>query len=286
MELGLALAGGGIKAAAHIGVLKALEEEKIEIKCISGTSSGSIIATLYAIGFSADEIMNLFRKYCKQIQYVDFYSVFKLIIGIIFKRKIIVPGLNNGKKVEKIVRKYCEEKNIKNINEIKMPLIIPAVNLENGELNVFSSVKKRNNREWISDNILYIYDGDIAKIVTASCAYPGVFYPVEYNNNKFIDGGIRENIPWKELKSIGAEKVIASCFEEKLNKKCCNNFIEIISRALSFSNHELSNYELNGVDYLIKTKMDNIGLLDNSKVDFLYEEGYKNAKKQLNKIIK
>lgn len=286
MEFGLALAGGGVKAAAHIGVLKALEEEKIKIKYISGTSSGSIIATLYAIGFSSDDIMKLFRKYCKQIRYADYGSIFKLIFGLIFRRKIIIPGLNNGKKIEKIIKKYCEEKNIKNINDIKMPLIIPAVNLENGELSIFSSVKGRQNREWISDNILYINNGDISKIVTASCAYPGVFYPVECNSRKFIDGGIRENIPWKELKNIGAEKVIASCFEEKLNKKCCNNFIEIVSRALSFSNHELANYELNGVDYLIKTKIDNIGLLDNSKIDLLYEEGYKSAKKQLYKIIK
>ena len=71
MGIGLALSGGGVKGAAHIGVLKALEEEKIKIDYIAGTSSGSIVSTLYAAGFSPDEIYYIFKKYCKKIKYVD-----------------------------------------------------------------------------------------------------------------------------------------------------------------------------------------------------------------------
>lgn len=284
MGLGLALAGGGAKATAHIGVLQAIEEEKINIDYISGTSSGSIIATLYAIGYSPREIMILFKKYCNEIQYVDLISVLKLIGGLIFKRKVIVEGLNNGKKIEKILKKCFEEKNIRDINQIKMPLIIPTVSLKNGELIVFSSKKVPQHREWVSDNIKYINNGDIAKIVKASCAFPGVFYPVKYNGQSLIDGGIRENIPWKELKQLGADKVITSCFEEKLDKKCCSNFIEVIERALSFSSRELANYEIDGVDYIIKTKMENIGLLNSSKGDVLYEAGYKEAKKIIKEL--
>ena len=78
MNLGLVLSGGGVKGAAHIGVLQAIEEEKINIDYISGTSSGSIIATLYAIGYSPRDIMILFKRYCNEIQYVDLMSVLKL----------------------------------------------------------------------------------------------------------------------------------------------------------------------------------------------------------------
>ena len=62
MNLGLSLSGGGVKGAAHIGVIKALEEENIKIDCIAGTSSGSIVASLYAMGFCADEIYTLLKK--------------------------------------------------------------------------------------------------------------------------------------------------------------------------------------------------------------------------------
>ena len=65
MKKGICFAGGGVKGAAHIGVLKALEEENVEFNYIGGTSSGSIIACLYASGFKADEIYNIFKKYSK-----------------------------------------------------------------------------------------------------------------------------------------------------------------------------------------------------------------------------
>ena len=65
---GLCLIGGGIKAAAHIGALKAFEEANIKFDCVSGASSGSIIATMYALGYNSDEMWNMFKRYCKKIK--------------------------------------------------------------------------------------------------------------------------------------------------------------------------------------------------------------------------
>lgn len=89
MRVGLSLAGGGVKGAAHIGVLKALEEANIEFDFISGTSSGSIVATLYACGYQADEIYKLFKKYCKEIKYVDYKNIIKAIWGLLIKKKLL-----------------------------------------------------------------------------------------------------------------------------------------------------------------------------------------------------
>ena len=69
MKKGLCLAGGGVKGAAHIGAIKALEEANIKFDCVGGTSSGSIVACLYACGFSADEMYKIFKKYCKKINF-------------------------------------------------------------------------------------------------------------------------------------------------------------------------------------------------------------------------
>lgn len=274
---------GGVKGAAHIGVLKALEEEKIKIDYISGTSSGSIVATLYAVGYKPEEIYTLFQEYCKQIKYIEPKNIIKLICGIIFKREIIIDGLSAGKNIEKIVNKACNEKKIENINQIKMPLIIPSVDLYNGKVYIFSSQKSRTT---YSDEMQYIYDINIGKAVHASCSYPGVFSPCKYNDTKLIDGGIRENVPWKETRINGADKVISVVFEKNIKYKKNKNIIDVVSSSIDILSHELSNYELAGAQYLLTIKTEDVALLDFSKIKYLYNIGYQTTKKEISKIKK
>lgn len=283
MNKGICFSGGGVKGAAHIGVLKALEEEHIEFEYISGTSSGSIVASLYAIGYSSEDIYHLFKKYCKNIKYVDGINIVKAILGLILERKIIVDGLTNGNKIEKIIEEACCVKGIKNINQIKKNLIIPAVDLYTGEIYIFSS---KSNRAIYSNNMKYIYNCNLAKIVHASCSYPGVFSPCKYNHTKLIDGGIRENIPWKLTKLNGADKVISIIFEKEINtnKNKEKNIIDVVSSSIDLLSYELSNYELAGADYLLKIKTKNINLLDMNKIDYLYHLGYEVTKKKMKEI--
>lgn len=189
MNLGLALAGGGVKGAAHIGALKALEENNIKIDYIGGASSGSIVSSLYAAGFTPDEIYKIFKKYCRNIKYVDVKNVLKLIFGLIFTGRILIDGLNSGKAIEKLVTKMCDKKEIYNISDVKMPLAIPSVDMCNGKVMCFTSCNLRKN---FSDNTDFINDIPIGKAVRASCSYPVVFSPCSYEDTKLIDGGIRE----------------------------------------------------------------------------------------------
>ena len=129
---GLCLSGGGIKAAAHIGALKAFEEENLKFDCVSGASSGSIVATMYALGFNSDEMWKMFKEFAPKIKYFQWKNIIKLVLGIIFKREIIIDGLNSGKVIEKIINEICYKKNIYNISQIDMPLLISMVDLQKG----------------------------------------------------------------------------------------------------------------------------------------------------------
>ena len=283
MKKGLCLAGGGVKGAAHIGAIKAFEEENINFEYVGGTSSCSIVACLYAAGFSPDEIYNIFKKYCRKIKYVDILQIFKLIFGLLFTGRVIISGLNSGKQIEKLINKVCNEKNIYNITDIKRPLVIPSVDLCNGNVICFTSCNIENR---ISDEILFVNDIEIGRAVRGSCSYPVVFCPCKYKDTKLIDGGVRENVPWKELKDLGADKVINIIFDDDINETCSKNLVEVAGRSLSLIGRELSNYELEGTDYNVKIKSDKVGLLDMSKIDELYELGYRQTKMEINNIKK
>lgn len=281
MENGLCLAGGGVKGAAHIGVIKALEEENIEFKYIGGTSSGSIVACLYACGFTADEMYKIFQKYCKKIKYLDFFNIIKLIIGLIFTGNIIIDGLNSGKEIEKLIKRVCNKKEIYNIQDVNKIIAIPSVNLCNGKVICFTS---ECNKKIDLDNTVFVNDIEIGKAVRASCSYPVVFSPCKYKDIKLIDGGIRENVPWKELKRLGARKVLNITFEEETTNECDKNIIEVASSSIGLLSKELSSYELEGSDYTIKIKTNKIGLLDMKQIDKMYEEGYNETKRNIKEI--
>ncbi len=235
------------------------------------------------MGFNYKQILILFKKYSKKIKYIDKKNILKIIYGILIKRKIIINGLNSGEIIEEIINEVAREKNIKKIKDIKMPLLIPSVDIYTGEIYCFCS---KNIRSGLSDNIIFDSGIEIGKAVRTSCSYPLVFSPCRYKNTELIDGGIRENIPWKGLRDIGAEKVISIIFEKELDYNCCDNIIDVVGNSLEILSHELLNYEVKGTDYLLKIKTKNISLLDMKKIDELFEIGYKTTKSKIKEIKK
>ena len=107
MKIGLALSGGGIRGIAHAGVLKALEENGINIDIIGGTSAGSMVASLYAVGYKPDEIFECFRNNSNEILGKERFTFFRGVKKL-FSKKSIKNGFRNGEKIEKIKEELQE----------------------------------------------------------------------------------------------------------------------------------------------------------------------------------
>lgn len=276
MKIGLALAGGGIRGIAHAGVLKALEENNIKIEAIGGTSSGSMISALYAIGYTPDEIYELFKKYASTIVKLNSNIIRKEIKNFILKHKICSQGVNNGEFIEEIFNKKALEKGIKNINELKIPVVIPAVDMCTGEEYIFTSVKS-NKKNHISTI-------DIGKAVRASSSFPVIYEPMKYKDKLFSDGGILNNIPAKEVKALGVDKVISVKFDSnKIDDE--SNAVDIIVKITDMMSEKISDEDLEISDYVLTVPTDGTGILDIKKIDYCFISGYETAKKQIKEIL-
>ena len=208
MSIGVALAGGGLKGLAHIGALKALEELGIKIDFLSGTSSGSIFASFYAMGFSTDEIKERTIENYNILTQIKKRPIVKAGISYFTSGIAKIEGLVPGENIENLIKKVAKEKDIVNMNQIKIPYAIATVDTISTKECIFLS-KKFDLKD---DNIDYIYDAPIATATRASMSFPGIFTPCQYGKYNFIDGGTKDNLPVKILKDMGADKTIALSF--------------------------------------------------------------------------
>ena len=209
MSLGLALAGGGLKGLAHIGALKALEDLDVKIDYLSGTSSGSMFASFYAMGFEPEEIKEKTMKYYKTLVKIEKKPIFKAGFTYVTSGVAKVAGLIPGENIENLIKTVAKDKNIESMNDVKIPYAICTVDTISTKECIFLSQKF----DLKNDDIDYIYDAPIAKATRASMSFPGVYTPCQYGKYNFIDGGTKDNLPVKVLKDMGAEKTIALSFK-------------------------------------------------------------------------
>ena len=235
MKLGLALSGGGIRGAVHIGVLKAFEENNIKIDIIGGTSSGSLVAALYAMGYSPIHIYELFKRYGKEITNVGASSIINGVGGYIVNKKFNISGISDGKAIEELYNEFASRKNIFKMSDIKMPIVIPAIDIGDGKEYVFTNRKSKKSNK-IYDK--YITDIPIGSAVRASSSFPGVFCPYEYKKHIFLDGGTINNIPVDEVFAQGADRVITVKFEPiKINNQ--SNVMDIVLRTIDIMGNKI-----------------------------------------------
>ncbi|WP_337935730.1 patatin-like phospholipase family protein [Jutongia sp.] len=279
MKLGLALSGGGIRGIAHAGVLKALEENNIKIDAIGGTSSGSIIATLYAMGYSPYYIYILFKKYAKDLVNQNSISKVTSIGNFMANKKGNFQGFYTGEEIESGFNNIALRKGVKKISDIKMPIVIPTVDVQDSKKYIITNKIPEKS----SPNTEYINNIDIGKAIRASSSFPVVFSPCEYNKHRFLDGGILDNFPTTEVKKQGVDKTITVNFKaDDIDEN--SNIMDIVMRTIDIMGNKISEENISNSDMVLTIQTDKTGLLETEKLDECYKYGYRQTIEQIDKI--
>ena len=176
MKIGLALSGGGVRGAAHIGAIKALEENGIKIDAVAGTSAGSIVSALYGMGYTTDEMIKLFNYFSKSVMAISPKYMFT---GIKEKRGIKLGGLTTSYNIESAIAEAGKSKNVKDIKDIHIPIAIPATDLISDKEIVFTNCNNLQGED-------YIHNIEIGKAVRASSTFPGMYAPFDYKKYQFV----------------------------------------------------------------------------------------------------
>jgi NTE family protein len=195
-RIGVALGGGFARGIAHIGVLRVLEQEQIPVDFIAGTSVGALVAASYASGATLDEM----ERHGALTKFSDFgrWTLSRM-------------GMASNERLDSYLHRFTSAQTFA---EMKLPLCIVATDLIAGES-------------------VHFRDGDIGPALRASCAYPGLFLPVEYRNRILVDGFLTETVPAPAVRKMGAEVVISVHLEPGLLESRPRNTIEVISRSFS-----------------------------------------------------
>lgn len=302
MKIGLALAGGGVKGAAHIGAIKALEENNIKFSAMAGTSIGSVVASLYSMGYTTEEMLKLFKYFSKGLLKTDPKY---LMYNIRSTKSIFGSGIISGQAIEDAIGECGNLKGISNIQDIKMPIAIPTVDIKTGKEIIFTNrsldktqyvvqVPEEGNEpaqheKYVTvsnkENAGYINNVEIGKAVRASCSYPGVFSPMPYKEYKFVDGGILDNVPTEEARKLGVDKIITIKFPPKQVENP-RTAVNILSRSLDIIFHDRDTYKTKFSDYILNLDVTSSSTFNIKKIDECYEEGYQRTISEINKIRK
>ena len=278
--LGLALGGGGLKGLAHIGIIQVLQENGFKPQFISGTSSGSIIAALYASGISPYEIEQIVLGLTPD-QYLDFnyiggvkYLLHWLVKGYNYK----LSGLIIGDKIEKMIYRLTKGKKL---TDIELPLAIIACDIDSGRRIVFTN----QDVQYDSDDTLVVKDALLSEAVRASISIPATFEPKQFQGMQLVDGGLKDIVPVMINKFMGAQYILAVSLGQEIYASKVEGIPQIISRTISILTYDTSETEQDYfADLLLSPDLPDVALGDLQAVPQLIRAGRRIMRDNINRL--
>ena len=243
-KIGLALGGGAALGAAHIGVLKALEELEIKVDYISGTSIGAFIGAFHAFNKSWQEI----EEIANELKWLDISGFSLSQYGLLSNKKL-------GSLLDDCIGKV-------DIEASNIPFAMVATDISNGEKVILDK-------------------GNLADAVMASTCIPGIFIPVEIEDRLLVDGGIVENVPVTPLQTMGAETIMGIDLNAKHAYGRPENIIEVLLNSFHFTLNTASNIQTQKADIIIAPDLSAFNRVDIDQASDLIEAGYQETIKVL-----
>src|SRR6202167_2032210 len=214
--IGLALGGGFARGIAHIGVIKVLEEEGIPIRMVAGTSVGALIGAAYCSGLTIKELEELAHK----VRFTTFARWTLSRRGFASSDRM-VPFLARTLKVQRF-------------EDLRIPLGVTATDFTTGEGVVFSS-------------------GSIIDPVRASCAYPGMFLPVEIGGRWLVDGMLSHPVPTRPLREMGADRVLGVHLKGQWSKDGApRHLFDVIGQSFAIAQDHMSHLWRGAADVVVE----------------------------------
>ena len=276
-KIGLVLSGGAARGLAHVGVLKALEEQGIHIDAIAGTSMGAVIGGLYASGYKIDEL----EKLALSIDWQEALSDSPAREDVPFRRKQddrdflvrqklsfrddgslglplgVIQGQNLALLLESLL---AHSSDVRDFDKLPIPFRAVATDIVSGEKVVFRK-------------------GHLPQVIRASMSIPAVFAPVEINGQLLVDGGMVDNIPVDVAREMGVDLVIVVDIGTPLRgRKELNTVFDILNQSITLmtrSNSEVQLATLKPDDVLIKPSLASIGATDFGRSEEIINAGYR-----------
>lgn len=227
--------------AAHIGVIRALEESQVPIKYISGTSIGALVATLYAFGSNWEKI----RDIALELDWLD-------ISGF----SLTQYGLLTNRKIGKVIVDHIGDVDFR---DAAMPLAVIATDIASGRKIVLT-------------------EGRVADAVMASTCIPGLFAPIEKGDQMLIDGGVMENVPVPSLQDMGADTIIGVDLNSKRLFTKPKNIVQVLISTINLTLINATKLQTEEADLMIMPDLSEFNLYDTDQISDLIEKGYSESK--------
>jgi NTE family protein len=248
--IGLALGGGFARGFAHLGVLQVLEQNKIPISHIAGTSVGSILGAAYASGAPLERIIAT----CRKLRFRD-----------IARWRVSRLGLASNQRLGDLIAQVFESRSFESLH---IPLAVVATDLANGDAVIFTH-------------------GNLSDAIRASCAFPGLFEPVKIGTRCLADGGLVAQVPTRAARHLGARHVLGvSVGVEDGRRGAPTNIFQVVCRAVSAAQkHQLEMWERHA-DLVLRPDVQHLAWDDFHRADEAIEAGAAAARRALPRIQK